>query len=158
MDIKFSGKYKVQINIDTSIFNSKFVDCLTSNLENKRANVTVENETINYETPFVVTLISTKMNLFFRLSWFGKGKVWWKHDNQMIKYYYRMNLTPIFVSSLLLALIILGLMLFTASFEPYYLFRNSIFLYLIICFFGLALSKARMSNLIKDCISENLVK
>jgi len=156
MDIKFSGKYKLQNNIDTSIFNTKLIDCLTGNLEDKRASVKVENETINYETPFVVTLVSTKMNLFFRLFWYGKGKIWWKRDNQEIKYYYLMNLTPIFVSSLLLALIIFALMLFTASFEPYFLIRNSVFLYLIICFFGLALSKARISSLIKNCISENL--
>ncbi len=158
MDIKFSGKYKLQSEIDTSIFNSNLVDCLTGNLKDKRANVIVENETINYETPFVLTLVSTKMNFAFRLFWYGKGKVWWKYDNQEIKYYYLMSLTPIFVSSLLLALIIFAFMLFTASFDPFFLIRNSVFLYLIICFFGLALSKTRISSLIKNCISENIGK
>ena len=155
MDIKFSGKYKLQNEIDTSIFNSKLINTLTRKLENKRASVSVDNEVLKYQTPFILTLISTKMNLGFRLFWFGKGKIWWKQENEVVKFNYLINLAPILISSLILTLIIVALMTFTGNFSTYFLIRNSLFLILIISAFGFAISKARINNMIKESILEN---
>ena len=156
MDIKFSGKYKFQNSIDTTNFNLKLAECLTSGLKNKRASVNVKSEALFYETSFVVTLISTKMNLFYRLFWFGKGKVMWKHEKQVIEYKYWISLVPIFVSSLILTLTIIALMLFTGNFGTYILMRNGLVLFLTICFFGITISKSRMNILINNCILNSI--
>ena len=142
--------------MESSEFNSNLKNCLKKQLEKEKATVETDNESLSYQIPFSISLVSTETNLFSRLFRYGKGRIQWKIESNLIRYNYLISLKPIVLSSFMITALIALVLLLSDNFSSYYLIRNSIVLFIILFLIGLAISKVRLSSLIKDCISENL--